>query len=327
MSYKTKQNTDWRIWLGRLLGLSVLGLMTWQLMQQEDLGSWWYNFQYSLRVPGHWIYLCLVIVLMPINWCLEIAKWRKLLQTSWSISWWSATRFVLAGISVSLATPNRIGEYGGRLLLAPTEQTANIVFSSIVGSICQWIAFIICGWPALIFWCAEVLLWPVSLKYVLAMLIPVLLLIGLFTIPWLLRRQNFKLFFLKWKWWRWFRRKATLVRQLERRVFLQALLLALVRFWVYTSQYLILLWFFNVSLNIWVGISGIFCIYLIQAGIPLPPGLGVITRSEIALLIWGADTVTPLAVVSATFSLYVINLVLPSLLGSYLLVKMKTRKN
>lgn len=326
MNFNAKQDIGWRVVLGRILGLSVLLLMCWQLLHQEDLAGWWSNFKERLAIPGHWVYLTFAIGLMPINWLLEIAKWRKLLHTSWSVSWWSATRFVLAGISVSLATPNRIGEYGGRLLLAPPDQTANIVFSSVVGSFCQWIAFFVCGWPVLMFWCGRMLEWPNFTIYLLAFLLPLLLLFGLLVMPTVARRLNVLTYFSQWKWWRWFRRQATLIRRLKASVFIQALLLALIRFWVYTSQYLILLWFFNVSLDIWTGVSGIFCIYLIQAGIPLPPGLGVITRSEIALLIWGTDVVTPLAVVSATFSLYIINLVIPSLLGSFLLVKMKTAK-
>ncbi|MEM1215175.1 MAG: hypothetical protein AAGJ82_05800, partial [Bacteroidota bacterium] len=101
----------------------------------------------------------------------------------------------------------------------------------------------------------------------------------------------------------------------------RATFLALLRFLTYTFQYLLLLWFFNISLGWLEGMAGIFCIYLIQAGIPLPPGLGVISRSEIAILIWGSSIGTPLGIVSATFSLFVVNLMLPALLGSALLVQ------
>jgi hypothetical protein len=326
LNFVAKQWSGWRVWLGRGLGLGVLLLLAWQLKHQEDLESWWFTFRLNLRQPQHLKYLALAFLLMPLNWLLEIAKWRMLLHTSWKIGWSAATRFVLAGISVSLATPNRVGEYGGRLLLAPSEQAANIVFSSIVGSFCQWVAFIVCGWPALIYWWGNLMKWSAVLKLLLALSVPLVLLLGLWIMPLISRNTNVLQWLHQLKWWRWLRRKAILLRQLKAKVFWQASLLALLRFWVYTYQYLLLLWFFNVNLDFWTGVSGVFGIYLIQAGIPLPPGLGVITRSEIALLIWQANAVVPLAVVSATFNLYIINLVLPSLLGVRLLVKIKTEK-
>lgn len=290
------------------------------------MGQWWLSFRESLGQADKLKYLVFVVLLMPLNWLLEIAKWRLLLRASWPVGWWLAARLVLAGISVSLATPNRIGEYGGRLLLAPSEQTANIIFSSIIGSLCQWVAFLICGWPALVYWWGAWVDWSNILVFSLALFLPLLLVVSLFLIPVLLKKHTFFPSLNNRKWWRWLRRQALLLRQLSAKDFYLALLLALFRFWVYSCQYLLLLWFFNVSLDLWTGVSGIFCIYLIQAGIPLPPGLGVITRSEIAILIWSSYTVEPLAVVSATFSLYIINLVLPSLLGALLLVKIRERE-
>ena len=125
------------------------------------------------------------------------------------------------------------------------------------------------------------------------------------------------------KWWRWFQSHMRHLAVIPVRVALSALALALLRFGVYCLQLLLILWFFNAPLGFGEGISGIFSIYLIQAGIPLPPGLSVISRSEIAVLFWQGLNVSSLSIVSATFSVYLINLILPALAGTWILLREK----
>ena len=311
--------------LRQLLGVGLLVLLFWQISTEGRFGDWWQNIQ-AAREDGERLgYLFFALLLMPLNWLLETAKWRQLLLTNWHPGWKAAVKAVLAGISVSIATPNRIGEYGGRAILAPASQTANVVFSSLIGSLCQWVIFLLCGWPALWLLLGAYYSWPTWLLWLVSWSVPVLLvlLLGLVSRPWFmdwwtLRRERNK-------WWRWLRMKIKAYVSLGYRQLIQALLLALLRFWVYSFQYLLLLWFFNLPLSFGQGMQGIFSIYLVQAGIPLPPGFSVITRSELALMVWGDANLAPLSIVSATFSLYIINLVIPALIGALLIVNKKSK--
>ena len=63
----------------------------------------------------------------------------------------------LAGVSLSAATPNRIGEIGGRLLVAERAEWPGVITSSVLGSACQWAAFLLLAWPGLM-WTADELL-------------------------------------------------------------------------------------------------------------------------------------------------------------------------
>lgn len=305
----------------RLLGVLVLGMLFWQIYTQSDLVDWWSRLRAAWSVAGHYWWFIAALLLMPLNWFLEIAKWRQLLKHSWAISWGAATRAVLAGISMSLTTPNRIGEYGGRALVAPAEQAINIVLTSLVGSICQWVAFVGCGWPALMYWVGQGSGWSGSTILLLALLIPMVLVGMLWVVRMLWTRYGGMGWGKYQTWWRWLRYHAQGLRRLRYRQVLIALGLATARFWVYSLQFLFLLWFFNFPLGLWQGLSGIFSIYLIQAGIPLPPGMGVITRSEVAILVWGSEGIDPLVIVSATFSVFMVNLLLPALLGTWFIVK------
>ena len=58
----------------------------------------------------------LVILLAFLNWGLEARKWQVLLKPIQQINFFRAYKSVLSGLALSLNTPNRMGEYGGRIL-------------------------------------------------------------------------------------------------------------------------------------------------------------------------------------------------------------------
>src|SRR5688572_15786848 len=60
---------------------------------------------------SHKMWLLLVVLLLPVNWFLETAKWKKLVSVSEPITWKEAWSAVLAGLAIGSATPNRVGEF------------------------------------------------------------------------------------------------------------------------------------------------------------------------------------------------------------------------
>ena len=314
----------WRRFFRRAIGWILLVVLAWQLFTGQKLEQWWAHLLESWGQGAGWKYLLPALLLMPLNWTLEALKWRQLMGPEQKPSWRSTWTSVLAGISISLATPNRIGEYGGRAMVAPSDQAVRIVWTSLLGSLCQWTAFLVCGWPSLCYWFYQWYGWPLSLTYALALMVPASVVLF-----WaLLFRMRLWRYLSHWlrrnKWWRWAQRRLLHLADIPVRTALIALALALLRFAVYCFQLLLILWFFNASLSFSKGISGIFSIYLIQAGIPLPPGLSVISRSEIAVLFWQGLGISSLSIVSATFSVYLINLVLPALAGTWIILRKKS---
>ncbi len=307
-----------RRYAGLLIGVSLLVLVGWQLWQAEQWDAWWQHIQLTWQEgSGRW-WLLTAILLMPLNWLLETIKWRSILQVFQSTSFRDCWRSVLAGISVSLATPNRIGEYGGRLLVRPVNETRVVVLSTLVGSLSQWLVFLFIGWPALIYYLGMEWQWQASSSWILALIGPAIVLIGL--LAWPIRIELD--FLMRSRYGRWLRLQLQPLRQIKRKHLLVATNWALCRYLVYVLQYYCLLQFFGLNLPLWLGLSGISAIFFIQAGIPLPPAWGVVTRAELALLMWGAIATHPIVLVGASLSLFVINLVVPALLGTWWIVKM-----
>ncbi|MCP9237372.1 lysylphosphatidylglycerol synthase transmembrane domain-containing protein [Lewinella sp. JB7] len=307
-------------WLLRLLGAVVLAVFAYQFVRvgkQLD----WPAFLRALGRPGNWRFLAVAVAFMPLNWWLEARKWNALLQPFAAWPFGRVLRATLAGVSVSAATPNRIGEIGGRMLLARRGEWSAVIASTLLGGLCQWVAFLGIAWPALVLtvyalpgvapaWLSPYWLLPVG---------PLLILLAV------VGGKPFLVGLLDWGGRR-FRRDVSELRGPLSRIRFSRMLVAsgyaCARFVVYCTQLYLLLWFFGVELPVVTGLAGIAAIYLVQAGIPLPPGLNFVTRTELGLLLWGTGGPdAAVGVLAAYTALFSVNVLLPSLPGYWLIVR------
>jgi hypothetical protein len=88
---------------------------------------------------------------MFINWGLETIKWEKMMRPLETISFNNAFKAVLAGCSITMITPNRIGEYGGRILFVAKENRIKAISISILSGISQLIITFLIGCMGLFF--------------------------------------------------------------------------------------------------------------------------------------------------------------------------------
>lgn len=295
-----------------------------QVFRNRDLEAILAGFREHFRwAKAGWILLA--IFLMPVNWGLETLKWRFLLAPTLQISLRQALKGILAGISVSLFTPNRIGEYGGRLLMIPAAYSWLGLSATFVGSMAQWIALLIGGcWGIAI---VGLDLWPRMAVYYqqfgwllwgLALLLPILYIHLGYLATWLKGRNWLK----KHKDYHRFKLQSGLQSYKESKL-MGVFLIALSRYLIYSSQYLLLLYGFGFELDPVTGLAGIALIFLVQSSIPLPPFVALVARGELALLLWSEYGANELVILASTFTLFIINLVVPALLGGAAIVKTK----
>jgi len=96
---------------------------------------------------------------------------------------------------------------------------------------------------------------------------------------------------------------------------------AWLRYGLYSIQYYAILRFYGIDLPLDAALAGVGSIYLLQTAIPLPPVLALLARGEIALLIWGIWGANALSILAASYTLFVLNLAFPALLGLFYIVK------
>jgi len=77
------------------------------------------------------------LLLMLLQWTIEALKWRKILgAVSFHMKWATSLKMIFAGQSFSFITPNRMGEFIGRVVYLPSEKkgigTAFTVYNTVV---------------------------------------------------------------------------------------------------------------------------------------------------------------------------------------------------
>ena len=78
--------------------------------------------------------LVLMLIGMVLNWTVESVKWRVLMRPVERIDAWRAFLGTIAGTSLALVTPNRTGEFIGRVLFLRPEARVAGAFATALGS-------------------------------------------------------------------------------------------------------------------------------------------------------------------------------------------------
>ena len=313
-----------------LIKIAILILLLWaiyaQVLGKDNLTQLWLEFKKQL-VGGEIHWLILSIVFLPVNWLLEAQKWRVLLSPVVKIPLWRSLKAIMAGVTVSIFTPNRIGEYGGRILLVDPKHNWHAVVATLVGSLSQLAALLTCGLIGLLYFAWRFL--EVELLVLQGIMLLGISLLGLLffsffnidlVIPVVKRLPLVQRFKKQLKFLR-------VLKKYSSRLLSKALGLSFLRYLTYSVQFFFLLQFFGINAPFLEALAGIATIFLVQTSVPLPPVMGLLTRGQVALFVWSFFEGNEISVLASTYSLFVINLVLPSLIGAIFILKTNVLKS
>lgn len=313
-----------------MLKLAITALLAWAIYRQVFAKQQANELWQSLVIHFYWpnmLWLMAVVFLAPINQILEVLKWRQLIADFSKMGFWQSFKAILAGTTIAIFTPNRVGEYGGRVLFVEEGQGWKAVIATMVGSLAQLLALLSVGlfggiYFAVAFLKPEPYLIPVSLSLGFALLS--MLYFGYFNIDILVLLAKRVPLIVRFKKPL---RHLTVLRHYHKKELGKALGFALLRYFTYASQYYFLLQFYGVPAPWLIGMAGIATIFMVQASVPMPPAMGLLARGEIALFVWGFFTKDDVDILAATFSLFVVNIVVPALLGLFFIVQLNILKS
>lgn len=265
--------------------------------------------------PQYLLYITLL--LMPLNLGLEAWKWHILAASAQKISYKQALFSYLAGISFSIVTPNRIGEYPGRLLYLKRKNTFRLVAVSILGAVAQMLTLFIYGLLGLIYY--NLYFSDVLSKTILVACAVCTIIIAL--IYW--RFETWLPVVEKIKWLRKYNIYGKLLKRFTVKEQLTILIISLIRYSIYTAQYLILLRWMNVIMP---PVEGFFMSALFFWVIAVIPSITLVElgeRGQVGLYLFHHFSDNTVGILGATVGIWCINLILPAILGSILLFRMR----
>lgn len=327
----------WGLFFKIILVLLFAVLLAHELCSGDKLRNAWAAFRVQWS-GSNTLWAIAAVLLLPLNWGAETRKWQLLLRAFVpEAPWRMALRGVLAGVSLAVFTPNRLGEFGGRALSLPSRFRWRAAAANVVSALSQMLVVVAVGGAGLWWFVREVLrpepFYSAAVAVLTALGASVLLVFyfqvgrvlrcSAFAIPSFLIRHLPAITEHAWlgRQWRGLLRGTVVLGRFRSKTLWAVLGWATFRYGVYSAQYFFLLQFFGVCTDIWSGLAGISTLFLLQTGIPLPPAMGLVARGGLAVQVWSQLGANELSSLSATFALWIINLILPALVGTFFLLR------
>ncbi len=310
-----------------ILKIVIVVLALWFLYKKvfanENLSEMYQWFLSTFRKQASWP-LVLVLLLMFVNWLLDAMKWKYLIKKEEEVTLWLSIKAVFLGITVSIFTPNRVGEFGGRVFCLEKADRIKAVLITILGNVAQLLATIIFGTLALVhyihsysgFLDGEADYWFFILVFIAAIVVCTLIALYLNT-HWL------SSFFMKFKFLRKYQQYSNVFSYYSIKELLYIIFLSSARYAVFSLQFYILLLFFQVEVNLLESLTMSSLVFLTISIIPTIALTEIGLRGSIAIYFFGLVSANHIGILTATFGLWFTNLVLPALLGTVLVYNLK----
>ncbi len=296
-----------------------------QIAQQPDLANRWLQIKQSLHTPALWLACLLVFV----NWGIEARKWQILIKPLENFSFITAFRSVLAGCSITMLTPNRVGEYGGRILYVKEENRLDAIPLTILGSISQLFVTILMGTAGLLyvkFFSNNTQLFTFFPAYTAEVLLAVSTCAAIFLLLIYLRVSLFVNFLSRISYPKKFVSHIILLNTFSRKQLLRILFLSFLRYTVFILQYILFLQAMQVQISFFTCYWLLTIFYLVMAMAPTIGFTELPIRAAASLEILQVYSNNLIGIQAASLGIWIINLVVPAIVGSLLILSIKILK-
>jgi MFS family permease len=309
--------------IGPLLACWLFYSLYKQVKAQPDLPSAIELMRQAPVGPQAWKFW-LVVLLSFVNWGIEARKWQLLLKVVQPMGFWRALRSVLCGVTVSLNTPNRMGEYGGRILYIKDGNRLKAVSLSIAGGIAQLIVTVVMGCGGLLYLLGQIhpetgsifglsTFWLKVMLY-LSICGACLLLLFYFRMGWLIRLVE------KLPYSHKFSHYIGVLEDFNAKILLKMLFLSAIRYIVFVIQYIFMLQVMQVNANLWQSWWIVTVMFWMLAIVPTFAIADLPIRGQISKSLFSMVSNNALGILAVTFGIWFINLFIPALAGSLLIL-------
>lgn len=322
-------NKNIKIFINYFLGPLLFAWLSYsiyhQIIKQPQLEESWFQIRrsfYSYKI----IYLVAAIFLIAVNWGIEAWKWMISVHIIYPIKFIQAFKAVLSGVSFAVTMPNRVGEYLGRVMYLPEGNRLETISVTLVGNFAQLLITVLTGTMGLIILKNPLLIQFPELKTGYPLIVGALLLcsvIMLFmyfnvsaTVNLFNRRvKNRKYIFL-----------VKALQNFHSKILFQLLILSFFRYLIFIIQYALVFYLFEVNVSFQTIATVVSVVFLTMAIVPSIAIVEVWIRGEINIKLMGLFSMNVLGIGFTSVTVWFINLILPAVIGSLLLLNLKVFK-
>lgn len=310
-----------------LVKLGIAALAVWfivhRVVGREEAGKLWQDVVSITRQEHTFWILPLVLGLMILNWSLEAVKWKRMMRKSEIIPFRRSLEAVCSGLTVSLFTPNRIGEYAGRVfhlqiadrieatLITVIENLGQLFVTLITGSVALFIyLWLYVPMPPYLFAASGILLFAFGAALLVMYLNVNILEILLKKLPLPVSWKQYLPVFSRFT-----------PEELQLNLFL-----SLIRYLVFTLQFCLLADLFGLELSYFQVLVLIAVTYFTMTIIPVIAITELGVKGAVSTYFFSFATDNLIPVLNAGFALWIINLAIPALAGAVLVFGFRFRR-
>ena len=263
-------------------------------------------FQKNQSIGG----IAFILLLSVLNRFFEILKWQNLVEFIHKISLGEATKQVLAALTAGLFTPNGVGEYAGKALFFDKSNTKKVILLNLICNGIQMILTIIIGILGLLYFNAK---YHVITTKTAAILLGMLLL--LFIVLFLIKKITIKGYSIE--------KLFHEINKIPKSIHQKNIILGIFRYLVFSHQYYFLFLAFDVDLPYPTLMAAITSVYFLASSLPTFQFLDFAVKGSVAVYFFGILGVNEWIVIFISTLMWLLNVVLPVIIGSYFVLNFK----
>jgi len=316
LPYKTKQFFYLLIKLSIVFGASYF--IYQKIVNNENID---FNVFVEFLIENHVFSLknvCFLLLLTIFNWFFEISKWRYLVSFVKNISFFEALKQSLSALTASLFTPNRIGDYAAKAVYFSRSFRKRILLLNLASHVAQMSATLLFGCIGLFYFTSK---YSLEISYYrVGRLGAIALIVALFTIFGIKQdRIKIKGFELS--------RITDFFKSMSSGLHFKNFLFSIIRYLIFSFQFYFLLKIFGIDVTYFNAMIVITTMYLFSSIIPTIFLLDVVVKGSIALYLFDIVGVNNLTILSITLLMWILNFVIPSVIGGFFVLNFKHYKS
>ncbi len=313
-SFKIKELS---FWIKSLIFFIAASVLYYVLSENEKLDEvYWLEIQKGMR--NHFFLFLLAVLLVPLNWSLEAYKWQFLIGKLERISFRRALEGVVAGVAMGFVTPHSIGDYAARIFCLTKPDRAKGIGAVFISRISQFYITLYFGTVSIVFYIYNVLQVK-GLNYDLIIAFTVFNNILFFLI--FIYHQQILCYFETKQFFKRLLPYVEIIKSYSFREINFILLVSLLRYLVFSIQFVLILILFDIQVPIWLMLIGVTFVFFIKSVVPTFLDLGV--RETAAVIFFGVFTANHQNIILSSLTLWLLNIVVPAFFGLFLFYKIR----
>jgi hypothetical protein len=242
-----------------------------------------------------------------LNWFFEVKKWCLLANNAQKTSFSKAAIQSVASLTVSLITPNRIGEYGAKALYFDKPVRKKVLVLNLIGNLFQLLTTIIFGLIGVAFF---VLNFNIDIDVPIQSIILVIGFSFVFVAWWLYKKDfSIKGYSLK--------SLVNFITKIPNSITTKVALFSAFRYLIFSHQFYFSLLLFRVEITYSEALFSIFSMYFLVSIIPMVSIFDIVIKGSIAIWVFSFFNCDEISILSVVLLMWIFNFVLPSIVGSY----------